>query len=94
MTDDDLRRSIAVFNENRRLLRELYAIKRQQPWLLPADEAYVLTAIGGCIPREEHNALLGAILPQIQARTSRAQDRLRVVFEGASASSRRSICSA
>ena len=82
VTDDDLRRSIAVFNENRRLLRELYAIRRQQPWLLPADEAYVLTAIGGCVPREEHNTLLGAILPQIQARTSRAQDRLRVVFEG------------
>jgi benzoyl-CoA reductase subunit C len=82
VTDEDLRRSIAVFNENRRLLRELYAVKRQQPWLLPADDAYVLTAIGGCIPREEHNTLLGAILPQIQARTSRAQDRLRVVFEG------------
>ena len=33
VTDDDLRRSIAVFNENRALLRELYAIKRETPWL-------------------------------------------------------------
>jgi benzoyl-CoA reductase subunit C len=82
VTDDDLRRSIEVFNENRRLLRELYAVRRQQPWLLPADDAYVLTAIGGCIPREEHNDLLRAALPQILARTTRAQDRLRVVFEG------------
>jgi benzoyl-CoA reductase subunit C len=82
ITDDDLRRSIRVFNENRRLLRQLYAIKRQRPWLLPVDEAYVLTAIGGCMPREEHNALLGAVLPQIEARRARAQDRLRVVFEG------------
>lgn len=82
ITDDDLRQSIEVFNENRRLLRELYALKRQRPWLLPADDAYVLTAIGGCITREEHNALLLAMLPQIEARTTRAQDRLRVVFEG------------
>src|SRR5512143_816762 len=82
ITDDDLRQSIEVFNENRRLLRELYALKRQRPWLLPADDAYVLTAIGGCITREEHNALLQAMLPQIEARTTRAQDRLRVVFEG------------
>jgi benzoyl-CoA reductase subunit C len=80
--DDDLRRSIGVFNENRRLLRALYAIKREKPWLLPVDEAYVLMAIGGRIPRDEHNALLRAALPLIEARKARAQDRLRVVFEG------------
>jgi benzoyl-CoA reductase subunit C len=82
VTDEGLRQSIAVFNENRRLLRRLYAIKRERPWLLPVDEAYVLTAIGGCIPREEHNALLEDLLPRIDARTTRPQDRLRVVFEG------------
>lgn len=82
VTDDDLGHSILVFNENRRLLRELYAIKRRRPWLLPADEAYVITAIGGLVPREEHNALLQALLPQIETRPARAQDRLRVVFEG------------
>jgi benzoyl-CoA reductase subunit C len=82
VSDGDLRHSIEIFNENRRLLRALYAIKRQRPWLLAVDEAYVLTAIGGCIPREEHNALLQAVLPQIETRPARAQDRLRVVFEG------------
>ncbi len=80
--DDDLRRSIGVFNQNRRLLRDLYAIKRDTPWLLAVDEAYALTAVGGIIPREEHNALLRALLPQIARRPARPQDRLRVVFEG------------
>jgi benzoyl-CoA reductase subunit C len=82
VTDDDLRRSIGVFNENRRLLRALYALRRDRPWLLAVDEAYVLTAIGGAIPREEHNALLQALLPLIEQRAARPQDRLRVVFEG------------
>jgi benzoyl-CoA reductase subunit C len=82
ITDDDLRRSIAVFNENRRLLRRLYAIKRETPWLLSADEAYALMAVGGMIPREEHNELLRAALPQIEARPAKPQDRIRVVFEG------------
>ena len=82
VTDDDLRSSIAVFNENRRLLHRLYAIKRETPWLLSADEAYVLMAVGGMIPREEHNELLRAVLPQIEARPARPQDRIRVVFEG------------
>ncbi|RMH17866.1 MAG: hypothetical protein D6701_07025, partial [Gemmatimonadetes bacterium] len=47
VTDDDLRASIAVFNENRRLLRELYRIKRETPWMVSVDEAYVLVALGG-----------------------------------------------
>jgi benzoyl-CoA reductase subunit C len=80
--DDALRRSIGVFNENRALLRDLYAIRRDTPWLLAVDEAYVLTAIGGLIPREEHNALLGSALSKIRERRARPQDRLRVVFEG------------
>jgi benzoyl-CoA reductase subunit C len=82
VSDAELRRSIAVFNENRRLLRDLYEIRRTTPWLLAADEAYVLMRIGGCIPREEHNALLRAMLPEIEQRRARPQDRLRVVFEG------------
>jgi benzoyl-CoA reductase subunit C len=81
-TDEDLRRSIAVFNRNRELLRELYAIKRETPWLLSVDEAYVLVAIGGLIRREEHNRLLTSLVPQIRARQARRQDKMRVVFEG------------
>jgi benzoyl-CoA reductase subunit C len=79
---DQLRHSIEVFNRNRRLLRELYAIKRETPWLLPIDEAYVLVAIGGIVPREEHNALLEAVIPRISGRSAKRQDKVRVVFEG------------
>ncbi len=82
VTDDDLRQSLAVFNENRALLRDLYAIKRDTPWLVSADEAYVLVAVGGSIPREEHNALLRCVLPLIEERPAKRQDRIRVVFEG------------
>ena len=82
VTDDDLRRSLAVFNENRALLRELYAIKRETPWLISADEAYVLVSVGGMIPREEHNELLQAILPLIKSRSAKRQDKIRVVYEG------------
>ena len=80
--DDDLRRSLAVYNRNRTLLRELYAIKRETPWLVSADEAYVLVAIGGLIPREEHNELLETVLPLIAARPNKKQDKIRLVFEG------------
>jgi benzoyl-CoA reductase subunit C len=80
--DDALRSSIAVYNENRALLRELYAIKQQTPWLISADEAYALVAIGGVIPREEHNDLLRVVLPMVRERNARPKDKVRVVFEG------------
>jgi benzoyl-CoA reductase subunit C len=82
VTDDGLRRSIAVFNQNRALIRALYALKREAPHLVAADEAYALVAVGGLIPREEHNALLAAVLPKLERRTAKKLDKVRVVFEG------------
>tara|TARA_B100001079_G_scaffold120002_1_gene103143 strand:+ start:2240 stop:3391 length:1152 start_codon:yes stop_codon:yes gene_type:complete len=82
ISDDDLCQSIQVFNENRELLRRLYELKRNEPWLVSMNEAYVLTALGGMIPREEHNELLQAVLPLLEKREARKQDRIRVVFEG------------
>lgn len=82
VTEEDLQHSIDVFNENRRLIRELYAIKRDTPWLLSVDEAYVLVNIGGMIPREEHNELLMTAIPMIRERSAKKQDKVRVVFEG------------
>jgi benzoyl-CoA reductase subunit C len=82
VTDEDLRASLVVFNENRALLRELYAIKRATPWLVAAEDAYALMAVGGLIPRDEHNALLRAVVPLLRARPAKRQDRIRVAFEG------------
>jgi benzoyl-CoA reductase subunit C len=81
--DGALRRSIEVFNENRRLMRELYDMKRETPWLVSSEDAYCLVSAGGMIPREEHNELLATVLPQLRERDTKAQDRIRIVFEGA-----------
>jgi benzoyl-CoA reductase subunit C len=81
-TDVDLRNSVQVLNENRRWMHKIYAIKRETPWLLSVDEAYVLVSVGGLMPREEHNALLSYVVPLVQARTAKKQDKIRVVFEG------------
>jgi benzoyl-CoA reductase subunit C len=82
VSDADLRNSLDVFNQNRALIRDLYAIKRDKPWLCSVDEAYALVAVGGMIPREEHNQLLRTVLPMLEERSAKPQDRIRVVFEG------------
>ncbi|MCP4448282.1 MAG: hypothetical protein GY811_23525 [Myxococcales bacterium] len=82
ITDEALKNSIGVFNENRALLRELYDLKRDTPWLVSAEDAYSLVCVGSMIPREEHNELLRDVLPKLRAQTAKEQDRMRVVFEG------------
>lgn len=82
ITTEQLNNSIQVFNKNRALMRELYDIKRDTPWLLAVDEAYVLVALAGMIPREEHNELLEWAIPRIRERALTPQDRMRLVFSG------------
>jgi benzoyl-CoA reductase subunit C len=82
ITAEALRASIEIFNENRRLLAEVYRLKRETPWLVSAVEAYLLTRSAGLMDREEHNALLRQVIPLLEARDARPQDRVRVVFEG------------
>lgn len=82
VSDEDLARSIAVYNESRKLMRELYDIKRESPWLIHAEDAYALIALAGFLPRETHNALMKGVLPQIRARKTQPKDKMRVVFEG------------
>jgi benzoyl-CoA reductase subunit C len=82
ITEAALCRSIELFNENRRLLRALYRVKRESPWLLSAVEAYTLVRAGAVMPREEHNVLLRRVLDRLPGRAAKPQDKIRIVFEG------------
>jgi benzoyl-CoA reductase subunit C len=82
VTEEALKNSLSVYNENRSLLRQLYKIKHIQTWLLSVYEAYLLMNVGGMITREEHNELLKAAIPLIETRPVKRHDKIRVVFEG------------
>ncbi|MCL4744574.1 MAG: 2-hydroxyacyl-CoA dehydratase [Burkholderiaceae bacterium] len=82
LDDTKLRASLELYNRSRRMMRELYRIRRETPWKLGADESMVLVGMAGILPREEFNGLLEAVLPMIESRRAREQDKMRVVFEG------------
>ncbi len=82
VTDEGLQRSIQLFNRTRALVREIYDIKRHTPWRISAEDAYSLVAVGGFIPVEEHLELLEVVVPMLSNREVKAEDRIRVVFEG------------
>ncbi len=81
--DENLWRSVALYNESRAYMRELYSIKKETPWLITAENAFCLIAMAGFIPREEYNDFMRSILPMIKQRAIKRQDKMRVVFEGA-----------
>jgi benzoyl-CoA reductase subunit C len=82
VTDEALRASIRTYNVNRSLLRELYRLRRDEPWKVSCTESYLLLRARTRMPCEEHTALLGRALDAIHHRAAPAQDKPRVVFVG------------
>ena len=83
ITDGELRNSIALYNENRRLVRELYAFRAKRPWQVPAAEAYLVLRAGMVLPVEEHSAMLRDYLAAAGAEERPRRDNCRVVVTGA-----------
>lgn len=82
ITDDALRQSITLYNEQRRLLRELYTIRKEAPQNLSTVEGYVLTRIGTLLPPEEHISILKEAIDAVRHRNEKPKDRIKVVLEG------------
>ena len=75
-------RSIALYNENRRLVRELYAFRAQRPWQAPAAEVYLVLRAGLVLPVEQHSAMLRDYLDAAAAEERPRRDNCRVVLTG------------
>jgi benzoyl-CoA reductase subunit C len=83
ITDAALHASIAVYNENRRALRELYAYRAQKPWQAPTSEVYLLLRAGCVLPPEEHTVLVREYLAETDRQERPRRDNARVVLTGA-----------
>lgn len=80
--DAAIRASIALYNENRRLVREVYAFRAKQPWKAPSAEVYLLMRAGMTLAVEEHNRLLAEYLAAAPAEDRPRRDNSRVVVTG------------
>jgi benzoyl-CoA reductase subunit C len=80
---DALRESIRGYDENRRLVEGLYALRRKEPWKVPTNELYLLLRAGLVLPVEEHSEMLRAYAAAAaDDPTRRPMDRARVVLVG------------
>ena len=83
ITDDELRASIAVYNENRRALRDLYTYRAAKPWQAPTAEVYLVLRAGCVLPPEEHTKLVRDYIAAADAEKRAVRDNARVVLTGA-----------
>ncbi len=82
VTNDRLRESIVLYNENRRLVDALYDLRAEAPHKVPTAELYVVLRAGLLQPVEESNRTLAAYLEAVKSREARPLDNVRVVVVG------------
>jgi benzoyl-CoA reductase subunit C len=83
LTAEALGRSIALYNEDRRLVRALYELRRREPWKIPTHELYVVLRAALSMPVEESTPMFADYLALASANQSRRpQDQARVLVAG------------
>ena len=82
ISDESLCASIELYNENRRVVREVYALRSETPEKAPAWEVYLLMRAGMVIAVEEHTRMLRDYLAAARREPRPLRDNCRVVVNG------------
>lgn len=82
VTDAELNASIAVYNDNRAAIRDLYAYRAAKPWQAPTSEVYLLLRAGMVLPVEAHTALVRDYLAAAEKLARPRRDNARIVING------------
>ena len=81
ITADAMTRSIRTYNENRRLLKELYELRRGSP-PLGGKEAMEIVLSSMLVDKQEHNLALRSRLQELKHSTPPSDDRPRLMLVG------------
>lgn len=82
ITDEALNASIAVYNDNRAAIRDMYAYRAAKPWQAPTSELYLVQRAGMILPPEEHTKLIRDYLAATDLVERPRRDNARVVING------------
>lgn len=81
--DDDLRASIARYNENRRAISELMELRKKEPWRVPAYESYLVLRAGARLPVQEHTQFIRDYIEAVRSAARPMRDNSRILVVGA-----------
>lgn len=84
ITEENLRNSIALYNENRGLMRLLFAMHEKTPGLISCRDLYTVVRASMMMPKETHSHLLEQLLQalRIQNNVYQGRDKVRVIISG------------
>ena len=85
VSDEAILNSIGIYNENRRVIEELYELRAQSPHLISAYDLYLLVWSSNILEVTEHTQMLRDYKKDVlrTADSVRPQDNVRVVVTGA-----------
>jgi len=82
ITDENLRTSIALYNDNRQAIRELYEYRSAEPWQALTPEVYLLMRAGMVLPVDEHTQLIRDYIAAARKVKRPVRDNCRVIING------------
>ncbi|MDY6880625.1 MAG: 2-hydroxyacyl-CoA dehydratase family protein [Desulfatiglans sp.] len=82
ISDDDLREAIAVYNENRSSISELFEGRKEAPPKISGREAYLLTLSSMLTDKADHTRLLKKLIREVPSRESLDVGASRVMLVG------------
>ncbi|NOZ07773.1 MAG: benzoyl-CoA reductase subunit C [FCB group bacterium] len=82
VTQDQLRQSVRLYNENRAVIRELYDLRSADPHLVPTYELYLIMRASNILEVSEHTAMVRDYLGAVRSEKRPERDNIRVVLSG------------
>lgn len=82
ITDEALRESVETVNTGRRLLREIYELRKSEQPVLTGAEAMEMTVAGQMMDRREHNVLLQETLADLKVAVPERETGVRLMIVG------------
>lgn len=80
--DAKLAASIKAYNRNRRLLASIYDMRREDPSVLPYDQALWLATSSALMEKEEHSRLLEQVIDDLKSNGASAEQSQAVSLFG------------
>lgn len=82
ITDQKLEKSIQLYNETRRLIRELYDLRKSDAPVITGAESLTMTMAAMSMPKEEYNELLKGFLEEAKNKAPLTNVRARLMIIG------------
>lgn len=82
ITDERLKHSIEIYNENRSLLRELYEVRKKKPGILNSIQVRSIVMASMLMLKEEHNQLMENLLSKLKTQNPSSKNKVNLVLSG------------